>query len=113
MPLVMGRIDCQSIVLIGRQFARLRTLWQPLTAVDVVETEDLPQVADGLHFDASGMRTWESALQMFCRARHGHGVGCGGTQGTYRSDYTGICVGYAFETDGSRLSPIWALWILG
>lgn len=103
MPLVMGRIDC-SVHCSHRETVREAqdAVAASDLAVDVVETEDLPQVADGLHFDASGMRTLGERFADVLAGRGARATALAAVElsGTYRSDYTGnFVVGYAFETD--------------
>ena len=103
MPLVMGRIDC-SVHCSHRETVREAqdAVAASDSAVNVVETEDLPQVADDLHFDASGMRTLGERFADVLAGRGARATALAAVElsGTYRSDYTGnFVVGYAFETD--------------
>lgn len=103
LPVVMGRIDC-SVHCPYRETVREAqdaVAASDLT-VEVVETADLPQVADALHFDASGMRTLGERFADVLSGRGARTTAQPAVQlsGSYRTDYTGnFVVGYLFETD--------------
>jgi hypothetical protein len=104
MPFAMGRIDC-SIHCAHRDTVRAAqdAVAATVAGVSVVETEDLPQIADSLHFDASGMRTLgerlAGALQGLTKEVETSRPATYFT-GSFSSNYTGdFIVGYAFDTD--------------
>jgi len=131
MPFSMGRIDCAAHCAY-RDIVRAAqdAVADGSETVTAVETADLPQVADLLHFDASGMRTLGHRLAESI-------LGIGGDRGTpqpavalgdsFLSNYTGdYIVGYVFElertirvtdlgvldfgTDGVSDSTVVAIW---
>lgn len=102
MPFAMGRIDC-------RQHCpwrdAVRSAQQAVADADplvfAVETADLPQNADGLHFDASGVRTLGARLAaaLLSAPQPQTAQPAVTLAGAARSDYTGdFVVGYAFQT---------------
>ena len=103
LPIVMGRIDC-SVHCPYRD--TVRTAQDAVAASDVavgiVETADLPQVADALHFDGSGMRTLGErfADQLSGRGERATAQPAVKLSGSYLTNYTGnFVVGYMFDTD--------------
>ena len=106
MPFSMGKIDCAAHcayrdIVRGAQQA----VADESQSVTAVETADLPQVADLLHFDASGMRTLGQRLAESI-------LGMGGDRATpqaavtlgdsFLSNYTGdYIVGYVFELENA------------
>ena len=103
LPFVMGRIDC-TVHCPFRDTVRAAQdkVAEDVPKVSVVETEDLPQVADALHFDASGMRTLGERFADVLSGRGERDTAVPATRlsGSYQSVYTGnFVVGYAFETD--------------
>lgn len=103
LPVVMGRIDC-SVHCPYRDTVRAAqdAVAAADLAVGIVETADLPQVADALHFDGSGMRTLGErfADQLSGRGERATAQPAVALSGGYLSNYTGnFVVGYLFETD--------------
>ena len=104
MPFAMGRIDC-SVHCAYRETVRSAqdAVAAAVTGVSVVETEDLPQIADSLHFDASGMRTLGERLAGALQgASEEAKTSLPATYfaGSFASYYTGnFIVGYVFEID--------------
>jgi hypothetical protein len=103
MPLAMGLIDCQAHC----SFRDVVRAEQQTTAdgdarVFAVETEDLPQNADALHFDASGQRTLGERLAaaLLSTAQPQTPQPAFLFDGQTRSQYTGnFLVGYTFDVD--------------
>ena len=104
MPFAMGRIDC-SVHCTYRDTVRAAqdAVASTLDRVSVVETEDLPQILDSLHYDGSGMRTLGERLAASLQGQTEEvetSQPAAELTGTFNSFYTGdYVVGYLFETD--------------
>ncbi len=103
MPLALGLIDCRAHC---PYRDTVRAAQQAVADADplvyAVETEDLPQNADALHFDASGMRTLGERLAaaLLGETQPETAQPAFALTGSSRSDYTGdFVVGYTFSTD--------------
>jgi hypothetical protein len=105
MPFAMGLIDCK--VHCGwRDTVRKaqRTVAGEDKRVFTVETEDLPQIADSLHFDASGMRTLGERLAaaLLTEAQPETPQPAFLLSGDFYSQYTGdFIVGYTFRVSAA------------
>jgi hypothetical protein len=102
MPFAMGRIDC-SVHCAYRDTVRdaQDAVAAALAGVSIVETQDLPQITDSLHFDASGMRTLGERLAGALQGLTEEAETARPAtyfSGSFSSNYTGnFIVGYAFD----------------
>ncbi|MFT5679760.1 MAG: hypothetical protein ACI8RZ_000665 [Myxococcota bacterium] len=102
LPFAMGVIDCIGCPYRETVQEAQRTVADESALVFSVETEDLPQNGDNIHFDGSGMRTLGERLADVLLG----GTGTAATAqpaftltGSGQSLYTGdFVVGYAFQT---------------